>query len=422
VERQRLALVLHPVVQRFQVLGHRMRVVLVHHREQALLQRAVAAAKGHEAAAESEGMAVAKPAWKFHAGKDMRIARLRSVDLDGDGQEELLVAAGPSVVALTPEGKKLWSLRLNGICHDVNAGELTASPGLEIIVACGDYHLYLLDYKGNILRKKSILTVGRNERFRRVLSTPLTAAILNTDGTPRVFAANTNYDLVAYNAELEQTNISRRVINHGGIDIFARDVNGDGKQEVFCTNHYGSLACFDHTGKYVWAYYTSIGDMQAALGDLDGDGQVEAVYGSSTGHLRCRTFLPVVPFQQSTVSQWAFNNFGYPVNRVRMADLNGDGKDEALIASGTGYLYALGARGEVKWQVRTGVDTSDLLVLKGKNAKIACIDRSGAVLLLDHNGKVASSLRVAGSPRLLVECGGRLVIATKERIVVLRLQ
>ena len=388
----------------------------------ALLQRAVATAKGLQVEDKSSDAAASKPAWEFHAGKDMRIARLRSVDLDGDGQEEILIAAGPSVVALTSGGKRLWSLRLNGICHDVNAGELMASPGLEIIVACGDYHLYLLDGKGNILRKKSILTVGRNERFKRVLSTPLTAAILNTDGTPRVFAANTNYDLIAYNAELEQTNISRLLVQHGGIDIFAGDVNGDGKQEVFCTNHYGSLSCFDHTGKYVWQYYTSIGDMQAALGDLDGDGQVEAVYGSSTGHLFCRTFLPAVPFQQATVSQWAFSNFGYPVNRVRMGDLDGDGKDEALIASGTGYLYALDARGKVKWQVRTGVDTADVLVLKGKQAKVACIDRSGAALLLDGEGKVISAQHVAGSPGLLVECDGQLVIAATERITALRAQ
>ncbi|OPZ02232.1 MAG: hypothetical protein BWZ10_03374 [candidate division BRC1 bacterium ADurb.BinA364] len=42
---------------------------------------------------------------------------------------------------------------------------------------------------------------------------------------------------------------------------------------------------------------------------------------------------------------WRFDNFGYPTNRVRLVDLNGDGKLEVLLASGTGYLYVLDGDG-----------------------------------------------------------------------------
>ena len=77
--------------------------------------------------------------------------------------------------------------------------------------------------------------------------------------------------------------------------------------------------------------------MTFGLGDLNGDGRLEIVHGSSTGD------LIAVDLQNKTL--WSFDNYGYPVERIRCADVNGDGRPEILIASGTGYVYCLDARG-----------------------------------------------------------------------------
>ncbi|MBT4815418.1 MAG: PQQ-like beta-propeller repeat protein [Lentisphaerae bacterium] len=369
--------------------------------------------------AEGETVADCRIAWAVATGDGQRIARLRKADLDGDGSDEILVAAGTQVLALTIQGERLWSKRFNGVCHDVHAGQADGQPGLEVIVACGDHHLYLLDQHGENLRERLMLTAQRNqhEDGTKAVSTPLTAAILNTDGTPRIFAANTNYDLVTYTPRLAETHIARNVVNHGGIDLFARDVNGDGKGEVFCTNHYGSLCCFSFQGKRVWSYYTSIGDMQAGLGDVDGDGLVEAVYGSSTGALRCLTFLRIVPFQQASRARWAFNNFGYTNNRIRLADLDNDGSDETLVASATGYLYALGTEGTPKWQIRTGVDARDVVVLDHPVFKVACVDDSGILVLSDGAGWRIERRRLPGSPKLAIAVADRMVVALANRVI-----
>jgi outer membrane protein assembly factor BamB len=306
----------------------------------------------------------AVPIWRWETPGGSRIDRLEPVDLDGDGRDELLVAAGTALVAVDAAGRVRWQRDFDGIVHDVSAGEAAPDAGNEVVVGCGNNTVYLLDARGSTIRSVPMMTPHRyqQEYGDKVPSTPLAVAILNTDGTPRVFAANTNYDLVTYDTDLKQINIARQFINHGGIDLWGRDVNGDGKLEVFCTNHYGSLCCADHLGNRVWSYYTSIGDMQAGLGDLDSDGRIEAVYGSSTGMVRCLTFEPVVPFQQATESQWVFGNYGYATRRIQLADVNGDGKDEAIVAMGTGYVYALDIDGRVLWQTAVGVDAVDVVV------------------------------------------------------------
>ena len=186
---------------------------------------------------------------------------------------------------------------------------------------------------------------------------------------------------------------------------------------MFCTNHYGSLCCFSFQGKRVWSYYTSIGDMQAGLGDVDGDGLVEAVYGSSTGALRCLTFLRIVPFQQASRARWAFNNFGYTNNRIRLADLDNDGSDETLVASATGYLYALGTEGTPKWQIRTGVDARDVVVLDHPVFKVACVDDSGILVLSDGAGWRIERRRLPGSPKLAIAVADRMVVALANRVI-----
>ena len=71
---------------------------------------------------------------------------------------------------------------------------------------------------------------------------------------------------------------------------------------------------------------------------------------------------------------------GYPVNRLCAGDLNGDGKTEVFVASGSGYLYALDIGGQVLWQKRAGRCVNDALVFAGpEGMRVAYADESGPV-------------------------------------------
>lgn len=345
-----------------------------------------------------------------------QVRRLRARDLDGDGRDEILVAAGGQALVFAADGSLRWSFRSSGRCNDINAGQITPDPGLEVVIAASDHYLYLLTAAGKLLHKVENRGTPRYSKIGDMPHEPLTAAILNTDGAPRVFVADTGYKLQTYDAQLKETWEQWRGCTFGGDEFHAADVNRDGKQEVFVTDHYGGLVPFDHLGRVKPRYYTSIGDMQAALGDVDGDGVFEAVYGSTTGDLRCSRIKPTNPFTGDATTLWSFNNFGYPVNRIRMADLDGDGKDETIVASGTGYLYVLDAEGKVKWRHLAQTNVADVIVLKGTPARLALIDTAGTLTTLDAAGKSLRALRLKDAPRLLVECAGKLIIASEDAI------
>ena len=364
-----------------------------------------------------------QPLWSFDAGKDATVKRLRVADLDEDGQDDIVVAAGTQVIALAADGKELWRYGLGGKCNDVHAGNATDAPGLEVVAGAGDNYLYLLDSKGRLITKKEIIDFARGRRFDPRPYEALAVAILNTDGTPRIFAATSRFDVKAYDTKLNPLATGERCALHGGMDLLAVDVDGDGKKEVLSTDRYGHLHTMDHEGKRIFAWYCSIGDMQAGIGDIDGDGRIEGVYGSSTGDLHVRRYVKRDDGKLGSEGLWTFNNYGYPVNRIRIADLDGDGPGEVIVASGTGYLYVLDgkseSRGKVKWQRRAQTNIADVVVLPGKKPRLAYIDSAGSVTVIDGRGKEPRTRWLDGSPQMLVECEGRLVISLENRIVAL---
>jgi len=226
--------------------------------------------------------------------------------------------------------------------------------------------------------------------------------------------------------ELNPIGRGERCALHGGMDLFAVDVNGDGVKEVLSTDRYGHLHTMDHEGTRIFAWYSSIGDMQAAVGDMDGDGRIEGAYGSATGDLHVRRYLTGEDGKLTSEGLWTFNNFGYPVNRLRIADLDGDGAGEVVVASGTGTLYVLDGRsknhGKVKWQRAAQTNVADVIVLGGERPRLAYIDSAGSVTVVDGNGANARERRLNGAPRFIAACGDRLVIALTNGVVALPIE
>jgi outer membrane protein assembly factor BamB len=148
------------------------------------------------------------------------------------------------------------------------------------------------------------------------------------------------------------------------------------------------------------------------VGDMTGDRKMTVLNASSTGDVMASDFA-------SGKELWRFDNFGYPTFRVRMADLNGDGKQEALLASGTGYLYVLDGAGKVLWQDRIGVGVNDVLVLgQGAQSRVVYADESGLVRMTDGAGKVLEEWRTEAAPRLLTPCGKGVAVALADGRVV----
>ncbi len=353
--------------------------------------------------------------WVYDA-PNAKPARVRVADLDRDGRPEILAAMGSAALALRAEdGKALWRFQIAGKCADVFAAELAPAKGLETLVAGGDSFAYILSAEGKVLSKHQIRGPVWNQNYgdRPWPCTNCLAADLDRDGRPEIVLGTNSMELRLFTPQWKPLAVTRRSVLHGGIDFIPIDLDRDGKLELVATDHYGRMSIFSCDGKKLAAYYTSIGDMQAAAADLDGDGHYELIAGSSTGDLVCWSLPAKRPFRAKE-KRWRFDNFGYGVNRIRTADLDGDGRPEALVASQTGYVYALNAAGRAVWRRRVGADVVECLVLPGR--RILAFDRSGAAMVLGFDGGVRRRFDLGMEVACAARCGDRVIVAGPGRL------
>lgn len=83
-----------------------------------------------------------------------------------------------------------------------------------------------------------------------------------------------------------------------------------------------------------------------AVADLDLDGYMELLVGSTDGHLHCLT--------PAGRSLWRANLNGEVVSSPAVGDVDGDGSLEVVVGSMDGSLYCLSPDGETKWTFKTG--------------------------------------------------------------------
>lgn len=68
--------------------------------------------------------------------------------------------------------------------------------------------------------------------------------------------------------------------------VAVADVDGDGFLELFAADVRGSIAAFDCNGTLLWDAHMRTPITQApALGDVNGDGRLDAVFGSGAGEV-----------------------------------------------------------------------------------------------------------------------------------------
>lgn len=331
----------------------------------------------------------------------LKVADLR----DGVGQR-VLVGRNAVLHCLDLNGQELWRFTCQGPVRDMAWGDLRPQAGDEIVVGSADTYVYVLSAAGQLLEKKQMRGVPWARSFGDQAYAVWHVGVwdANRDGRPEIMVTLKNFDLQAYDADLGLLWKDDYAL-HGSGQLEFVDTDLDGEPETTLVgDRYGSVVAADGLGKRLFSVYTSIGDMAFAAGDVDGDGRVEVVAGSSTGDLVCARY------PQGDVL-WRFDNFGYPVKRLRTADLNGDGRQEVVVASGTGYLYVLDGAAQVLWQDRAGLTINDVLVT-ARPARLVYADESGLVRLATGAGQVVRDLHTASPPRLLREVPGTsLVVA-----------
>jgi len=182
-------------------------------------------------------------------------------------------------------------------------------------------------------------------------------------------------------------------------DIFAGDMDGDGRLDVFSSandltwyrNLGGSPPRWEPHGPIAWPHDWSgeQGWMGTALGDFDGDGDLDVVAGSKTDE------HPTAWYEnREGGTRWVERLLpvaGDYIDNSRVADLDGDGVDEVVMQEYHGggvHLLDPGPRPEAAWtERRIGQGSHGL--------SLADIDRDGDTDVLVDN----TWLENPGAPR-----------------------
>jgi outer membrane protein assembly factor BamB len=121
----------------------------------------------------------------------------------------------------------------------------------------------------------------------------------------------------------------------------------DGKN-VYAADVFGSVYCFDESGARVWKYsredrYGS-GYNNLVLADIDGDGSREVLVATQRGNLYAIDSRGILRFELKVTN--------FRLSTPAVGDVNGDGLPDIVFSNDDGEVYCVNGKGDLEWVFR----------------------------------------------------------------------
>jgi len=354
-----------------------------------------------------------KEGWPIETGEPIGGASPRVVDLDGDGVEEILVASlTGAVFAWHVDGTPVITGRGNGppgffasasggVRETPAVADLDRDGDMEVIVAAESGSLYVYshvdgDGDGAADPHSTLYPVA----LGGAASGPPLAADMSEAFGLEIAVAAEGGDLTVLDANGRHVAGSPYAFGHLVLDdvtLAAGDLDGDGLSElVASTTNRGWIVALRADGTALpnwpieidgWSGET----VSVALGDVDRAvaGGLEIVAAGSDG------WVHVWDASGSELAGWPVRVDGPVVSRPALADLDGDGLLEIVLAAGGSTVTAL------RWN-GLAADNWPVFADPGDSAR----PMPGSPVLGDLDGDGACEVVVAGSGGRLFAWGG----------------
>ncbi len=261
------------------------------------------------------------------------VRAVRFIDIDGDGQPELLSGADDAKLrAYTLAGELLWEVEIqryhgrSGSVASICAAQLDDDPAHEVVIGSDNWHHYGFD----------------------------------GDGT-----------------ELWRTNTT-----HASTVCDAGDIDGDGYDEVLAGSEYYGSKVLDQDGHIMASVGGGPNWPACLVTDLDGDATAEVLFGADDAVIRARG--------GDNEELWEANVGGSVTAIIGLSPT--DAGAVVAASSEAGSVYGFDGAGAMLWRTELPEQVSDLVTL---NTQLAAACDDGTVYLLGADGGILGGYRPA---------------------------
>jgi outer membrane protein assembly factor BamB len=315
--------------------------------------------------------------WTYDGFATRLTSQPTAADLDGDRQPEILIGSRrEGLVCLEHDGVLRWQKPVPGgiAWSKVQVADTDGDGEMEVYSLSRAGRLECRDPQG--VNRWSYQVPGASDA-RKTDASP-TVGDLDGDGRAEIAVCGPGGVWCLDSRGRERWHTSN-ISEPSSLPVFA-DVFDDPRCEVLVATKEGVLyVTSGQTGSILWNHRTfNIRvDSSVAVGDVDGDGRREVLYGDGKGMFYC--------LGENGEERWCFKTGGWIESAPVLRDVDGDGKTEILFGSADGNLYCLASSGKLEWSFSTGRRISASPAIYGP-------DQQGAmrILLASHNGCVYS--------------------------------
>jgi hypothetical protein len=315
--------------------------------------------------------------WSAASGEVMESAAI-VVDLNGDGDDEIITASYENIIAYDGSGKELWRYDTRGRYSTCPA--VLERPGSTPLLYAADHRgmLSCLDGDGKAVWKADIAPV---------FCTSGALADIDADGMVEYVIPQQNGDVSVFDALTGKLRWKTKIAQFGSSPAVG-DLNADGKLDIVIVTTKGTVYALDYTGKVLWTFA-----LNATA--LDWSNSSPVMFASSAGDVRVVAAsgnARVYCLDASGNVLWQHTTRGNVASALSVGDFNANGRADVFAVTQLGQVYRFDEDGRILWDIDMqgrSLASGAIIDLDGDGALDFLVNtQRGNMLAFDQTGSV----------------------------------
>jgi outer membrane protein assembly factor BamB len=300
------------------------------------------------------------------------------VDLNGDGDAEILTAAYEHIIVVDGTGEELWRFDTRGR-YSTCPAILERDNQLPLIYAGDNQGLFTcLDGSGKIVWQAETAPI---------FSASPALADLDADGKIEVIQGDKTGGVSVYDALTGELVWCQKIDKECSSPAVG-DLNGDGQLEIIIAATSGNVFALSSKGEKLWEFNVGSTSLDwstcSPILFQNSKGQVCIAAGSQDGRFFCLDNQGKILWQHTTR--------GAIGSTISAGDFNSDGRADLFAVTQLGVLYRFDENGRILWDIDTqgrSLASGALFDVDGDGVQEYVLStQRGNLLIFDNAGKV----------------------------------